>query len=397
MEKLPSGYQGLNASQPWFCLWLLNSSYLLNSEISKKQYDQFIRKISSLQNKTGGFAGTPTFETDFSQSGANVTGSDQLRCGEQSHLLSSFAAICSLVILGGAEAAALVDRPSMLTWLTQMKQEDGSFTVHFNGEIDLRGSYCALTIAFLLDILTDELVSNVAEFVSRCQNYDGGFGPSPGVESHGSYSFCAIAILDILDRFDCIDMDAFMEYVTKRQMALEGGFNGRINKLVDGCYSYWIGSIFSIVHPHLSANNSNDLLFDRTALQKYIILCCQTHPSLKAGDRGNRSAGGGLRDKPGTFPDYYHTSYCLSGLSVSQNHVTRSSASLDNHIGEGLSLNQDVDSKIRKTKRLAKVKEYVVDRNRQSLFGLENENLVRPVHPVFNISVDKLVDWISLE
>ena len=27
---------------------------------------------------------------------------------------------------------------------------------------------------------------------------------------------------------------------------------------------------------------------------------------------------GGLRDKPGKAVDYYHTCYCLSGLSVSQ-------------------------------------------------------------------------------
>lgn len=29
---------------------------------------------------------------------------------------------------------------------------------------------------------------------------------------------------------------------------------------------------------------------------------------------------GGLRDKPGKPPDYYHTCYCLSGLSVSQHY-----------------------------------------------------------------------------
>ena len=29
---------------------------------------------------------------------------------------------------------------------------------------------------------------------------------------------------------------------------------------------------------------------------------------------------GGLRDKPGKAPDYYHTCYCLSGLSSSQHY-----------------------------------------------------------------------------
>ncbi len=30
---------------------------------------------------------------------------------------------------------------------------------------------------------------------------------------------------------------------------------------------------------------------------------------------------GGLRDKPGKAPDYYHTCYCLSGLSSAQRHA----------------------------------------------------------------------------
>jgi protein farnesyltransferase subunit beta len=29
-----------------------------------------------------------------------------------------------------------------------------------------------------------------------------------------------------------------------RQMPVEGGFQGRANKLVDGCYSFWLGRYF---------------------------------------------------------------------------------------------------------------------------------------------------------
>lgn len=31
-----------------------------------------------------------------------------------------------------------------------------------------------------------------------------------------------------------------------------------------------------------------------------------------------QAPGGGLRDKPGKLPDFYHTCYCLSGLSSAQ-------------------------------------------------------------------------------
>lgn len=47
------------------------------------------------------------------------------------------------------------------------------------------------------------------------------------------------------------------------------------------------------------------LLFNQTALQEYILICCQHND-------------GGLIDKPGKQRDVYHTCYTLSGLSVAQ-------------------------------------------------------------------------------
>ena len=31
-------------------------------------------------------------------------------------------------------------------------------------------------------------------------------------------------------------------------MSYEGGFQGRTNKLVDGCYSFWQGGAFPVIH-----------------------------------------------------------------------------------------------------------------------------------------------------
>lgn len=43
-----------------------------------------------------------------------------------------------------------------------------------------------------------------------------------------------------------------------RQMSFEGGFQGRTNKLVDGCYSWWQGGIFSLLHSALIEENIAD-------------------------------------------------------------------------------------------------------------------------------------------
>lgn len=84
---------------------------------------------------------------------------------------------------------------------------------------------------------------------------------------------------------------------------------GRTNKLVDGCYSFWQGGIFPLLHELLKSEDAlpeNRWLFEHRALQEYLLVCCQ-------------DSRGGLIDKPGKSRDYYHTCYTLSGLSVAQN------------------------------------------------------------------------------
>jgi len=37
-------------------------------------------------------------------------------------------------------------------------------------------------------------------------------------------------------------------WVVNRQMRFEGGFQGRCNKLVDGCYSFWQAGLLPLLH-----------------------------------------------------------------------------------------------------------------------------------------------------
>jgi hypothetical protein len=114
--------------------------------------------------------------------------------------------------------------------------------------------------------------------------------------SKGGYSYCAVAALSLL-KYERWDKSSYMRWVFQRQ-AHEGGFNGRANKLVDGCYSFWqLGGIAVTDTNHLA-------LFDHFRLQRYILATCQ-YPS------------GGLLDKVGKSPDLYHTCYVLSGLRLS--------------------------------------------------------------------------------
>lgn len=71
-------------------------------------------------------------------------------------------------------------------------------------------------------------------------------------------------------------------------MRFEGGFQGRANKLVDGCYSFWQGALFALVHYFAYKDlpiTDGHWLFDQEALQEYILICCQHN-------------NGGCLDKP---------------------------------------------------------------------------------------------------
>jgi protein farnesyltransferase subunit beta len=85
-------------------------------------------------------------------------------------------------------------------------------------------------------------------------------------------------------------------------------------------------------------------------LQRYIYACCQI-PNC-----------GGLIDKPGKRPDYYHTCYVLSGLSLCQ---------YDYILDEEM----DISVLLKET----------------SILG-EHSNLVKPIHPVHNITMDAVLN-----
>ncbi len=41
-------------------------------------------------------------------------------------------------------------------------------------------------------------------------------------------------------------------------MQMEGGFQGRPNKLVDGCYSFWVGGLFPLLEAIMSRRQFED-------------------------------------------------------------------------------------------------------------------------------------------
>lgn len=348
IQGFPERYKSQDASQPWLLFWTLQSFSVLQVGLDPGNKQRAINKIMTWQHPDGGFGGGP---------------------GHSAHLLATYAAVCALAVVGrpGPEGGwDQIDRKKMYKFFMSLKQPDGSFLVTHHAEVDVRGIYCLLVTATLLDIITPELVKGTAAFIASCQTYEGGFAsasqpyyspssillstPRPPLgEAHGGYTFCAIASWVLLlpfmkeekvqvEKKPQINMKTLLRWLVQLQgTEVElGGFKGRTNKLVDGCYSWWCGGAFALLEALGIGGSENavrgprptkegkdrdeggvegdtwddvdDSVFNRVALQEYILYAAQ-HPA------------GGLRDKPPKNADAYHTLYCLAGLSTAQHHV----------------------------------------------------------------------------
>ncbi|KAH9850861.1 terpenoid cyclases/Protein prenyltransferase [Lenzites betulinus] len=356
-QGFPERYVSQDASQPWLIYWTLHGFSIFGAGLDDLTKKRSIETLLALQHPEGGFSGGP---------------------GQAAHLLPTYAAVCAFAVVGrpgeggGWES---INRKKLYEFFMSLKQPDGSFLVSHHGEVDVRGVYCLLAVATLLNILTPELLSGVPGFLASCQTYEGGFGnasfpgwafetgpsntydpsaPRPPLgEAHGGYTFCATASWVILRSFidlyhapaspptsislppaPRINTGALLRWCAQMQgLPIElGGFKGRTNKLVDGCYSWWVGGCFVLVEAllgvgahhespieetageeagHKAWDDVDDSLFNRKALQEYILLPGQ-HPA------------GGLRDKPPKGADAYHTLYCAAGLSAAQHRVVPS-------------------------------------------------------------------------
>ncbi|KAF7797279.1 hypothetical protein EIP86_008474 [Pleurotus ostreatoroseus] len=348
-QGFPARYSSQDASQPWLIFWTLQGFSVMGVGMDAETKQRTMDTLLAMQHPDGGFAGGP---------------------GQFAHLLPTYAAVCALAIVGRPGKGGGwddINRENMYEFFMSLKQPDGSFLVSHDAEVDVRGIYCLLAVATMLNIMTPELVAGLPEFIISCQTYEGGFGnasfpgwafsgakltdraaPRPPLgEAHGGYTFCAAASWVLLLPYiethytsaarPRITMDSLVRWLAEMQGSYVdlGGFRGRTNKLVDGCYSWWVGGCFPLVegllefektgHAHASDDtekaresdhesdwdDADDSLFNRKALQEYVLYAAQHQ-------------AGGLVDKPPKGADAYHTLYCLSGLSAAQHRVVPS-------------------------------------------------------------------------
>jgi protein farnesyltransferase subunit beta len=318
MTAMGEDYAGYDASRVWLVYWSLQGLDLLGGLGGEGMGEVLGRCVDFLGRcqvgGSGGFGGGPQ---------------------QDAHSASTYAAVMSLLMVGTPPALALIHRPSLSTFLHALKAAGGGqgpFAVTPDGECDTRATYTALAVASATGLLTPTLTRGCTRFLAACQTPEGGFGGEPGNEAHGGYSYCAMGALKILEaaaaaaegavraeaeaEAECVDLSALHRWVSLRQVDAAGGFSGRCNKLVDACYSFWQGALYAMVvgrgGDEVGVEEGGPSL---SHAQAYILAVSQRPPPK---GEGGAATEGGCRDKPGKSPDYYHTCYALSGLSVVQ-------------------------------------------------------------------------------
>ncbi len=135
----------------------------------------------------------------------------------------------------------------------------------------MRFVFCAAAACSLLGRWDGFDVGAAAAYIAASITHEGGVAQGPGMEAHGGSTYCAIAALQLMGRLDKTlgrgrRRERLIRWCVNRlSVGEEGlaGFNGRPNKPVDTCYSFWVGASLTILRPFGD---------DQEALFKYVII-----------------------------------------------------------------------------------------------------------------------------
>nr|POE51628.1 geranylgeranyl transferase type-2 subunit beta [Quercus suber] len=232
--------------------------------------------------------------------------------GHDPHILSTGYSIQILAEIDGfAELETRIpdSRKKLARFISSLQQPDGTFAGDEWGEIDTRFLFIACYALSLLGLLPQPAADALEgtpfidraaaiAYIKTCQNHDGGFGVSPGAESHSGQIYVCLGALSVLGELDALlresGKDRLGAWLSERQLS-SGGLNGRPMKLVDVCYGWWVLSSLSMI--------GRLHWIDRTKLINFTLECQDIDE-------------GGIADRPGDMVDVFHTHFGLCGLSL---------------------------------------------------------------------------------
>ncbi|KAL0709406.1 hypothetical protein Bca4012_016384 [Brassica carinata] len=212
----------------------------------------------------------------------------------------------------GLTTLALLDKlvsvsvDELVSWLLTCQHESGGFAGNTGHDPHVLYTLSALQILALFDKL-DILdvgkinVKKAVDYILSCRNLDGGFGCTPGAESHAGQIFCGVGALAITGSLHHVDKDLLGWWLCERQVK-SGGLNGRPEKLPD------VGvKLLSDKKPFIEFIGSTKQSLSSSSWTVRFV----SHMSRKV-----VLENGGISDRPDDAVDIFHTYFGVAGLSL---------------------------------------------------------------------------------
>ncbi|KAL2916148.1 geranylgeranyl transferase type-1 subunit beta [Polyrhizophydium stewartii] len=164
-----------------------------------------------------------------------------------SHITMTYAALVVLLTLG--DDLSRVNKDAIVNFFASCDSP----------ERDMRFVFCACAISFILADWRGVDIPRAFDFIRKSKTYDHGFAQTPGQESHGGSTFCALASLYLMGELRdgaTVDFKRTRAWLINRQ---DSGFHGRVNKPSDTCYAFWVGGSLEILGSHQAFVNVDSL------------------------------------------------------------------------------------------------------------------------------------------
>lgn len=302
LALLPEHYSVMDSNRLPVLFFTLSGLDLLNA-LDKLEDDKIkiIDWIYSLQVlpdenmdpsdvKKCGFHGGHFLDGKFDPAGSFTTSN----LYEGSHTTMTYTALLCLLILG--DDLSRVNKKAIIEGLKFLQLENGSFYPHHEGgESDMRFLYCACCISYILDDWSSVNKELSISYIKKSFGFDFGIAQGPDLESHGGSTFCALASLDMMGALDTcfnnFELERLKRWCLLRQ---KGGFQGRPNKPLDTCYSFWVGASLKLLGAFQFINYEENHDFLMLTEDKY----------------------GGFSKWNHYPPDILHTYFGIGGLSL---------------------------------------------------------------------------------
>lgn len=308
VEKLQAGNtHHLDSSRPWLVYWPMHALDLLKTlPHALKRGDINAENLFTWIFRCWSYIDNDDDDDDDdaendSTNDHSVASAPRQRVGGfgggpcQAPMLASCWAACASLVILCSEVPQLrprlkgqLDTAALSEWLISLRLLDGGFRMFQGGEVDLRASYCAACIVAVFNLDAERIFPiECVGYVGHCQSLDGGVACNVhGAEGHGGYVSCGFKALVLIHALregqkrqrrrrmngvseetvaatmslaapifaplnfsvrSFVDLDQLRRWCALRQDPCTGGFSGRVNKLVDACYSWWVGGALACI------------------------------------------------------------------------------------------------------------------------------------------------------